>query len=443
MQDEGGGRDLVSAQTQAPLSLGGVCPHDDYGPHVSLYEPAFAEAWESLNEATNNPTAFKPSDDFDMVSFMARLKTAVNDPRHKLEPEYSNTVSGLLAQLFDQPLFDSKHVYRQDKKNDRRILTEIDHTATCPVANGFEVPYVIVEDKLLNGPADVQSVSTYQHLYGAVNQAYDSIRYSSCCPCLLVGMVGTIMTFRAVYATDIVHSDLLWVLGLPCGSSAGVDAIAKQLHVFRQLARDLRRSYAKLHIGAPTGRAIFLATYGEGAATTVYVKFVSGPYGAEAQERLAEAGFAPKLLFFCKLKGGLSMVIMEAVPGGDLTEERLQSPQVMDDVSRAIEELHRHNLVFGDLRAPNVVVADKEMANSFRPGGAYLVDFDWAGRDGTARFPYNLNTSIAWPDGVTPGSVITKDHDLAMLETLRSKMETDVRSDGMREETGSSVYWCE
>ena len=49
-----------------------------------------------------------------------------------------------------------------------------------------------------------------------------------------------------------------------------------------------------------------------------------------------------------------------------------------------------------------------------------LVDFDWAGEAAQTRYPLLINQSgeINWAPGVVPGAIITKEHDLAMLELL-------------------------
>ncbi|PIL34742.1 hypothetical protein GSI_03523 [Ganoderma sinense ZZ0214-1] len=53
---------------------------------------------------------------------------------------------------------------------------------------------------------------------------------------------------------------------------------------------------------------------------------------------------------------------------------------------------------------------------------AYLIDFDWAGKEGEARYPVDptLNPDVEWPRPVSelPGQLITKDDDLFMLEGL-------------------------
>ena len=45
-----------------------------------------------------------------------------------------------------------------------------------------------------------------------------------------------------------------------------------------------------------------------------------------------------------------------------------------------------------------------------------FIDWDWAGRQGTARYPLSLNAAgIAWPPGAAAGELITREHDEAVL----------------------------
>ncbi|KAF8604486.1 hypothetical protein BDV93DRAFT_522578 [Ceratobasidium sp. AG-I] len=97
------------------------------------------------------------------------------------------------------------------------------------------------------------------------------------------------------------------------------------------------------------------------------VKFVQ-TYYARAHEFPAAEGPAPKLLFDSgkqRPSAGNRTVMMERVPSIDLYDYiRLAStsPRSIEleairwDIERAVHVLQDNNLVFGDLRAPNVMV---------------------------------------------------------------------------------------
>ncbi|KAF5347277.1 hypothetical protein D9756_009996 [Leucocoprinus leucothites] len=82
-------------------------------------------------------------------------------------------------------------------------------------------------------------------------------------------------------------------------------------------------------------------------------------------------------------------------------------------IKQAIDLLHSHDLVFGDLRPPNILVSDETVM---------IIDFDWCGKAGEARYPASLNTDeeLGWPDGVAPDSTMMKEHDLFMLKKMRA-----------------------
>jgi hypothetical protein len=47
-----------------------------------------------------------------------------------------------------------------------------------------------------------------------------------------------------------------------------------------------------------------------------------------------------------------------------------------------------------------------------------LIDFDWAGEAGVAKYPANMNPDIRWPEGAVDGQLIQKAHDLEMLSNF-------------------------
>jgi hypothetical protein len=100
---------------------------------------------------------------------------------------------------------------------------------------------------------------------------------------------------------------------------------------------------------------------------------------------------------------------------------------VIEDVRKAISILHEQNIVFGDLRRPNVLV--KEVFKSEGDAGgtwrAKLCDFDWAGKEGLGRYSPWLNTQeIHWAEGVKRNGVMEKRHDLEMLAMLKAPTVT-------------------
>jgi len=145
----------------------------------------------------------------------------------------------------------------------------------------------------------------------------------------------------------------------------------------------------------------------------ICIKFTRS-YSKTVHLQCAARGRAPALKGFQQLAGGWYMIVMD-----DLRDSyRHPSDSLgMDRPSKAIKalllDLHQSGYVHGDIRSSNIMVGDNE--DDFM-----LVDFDWAGRIGEARYPMNLNRSEGlWrPDGARDGAIILADHDIEMLEFI-------------------------
>ena len=74
---------------------------------------------------------------------------------------------------------------------------------------------------------------------------------------------------------------------------------------------------------------------------------------------------------------------------------------VFNNISEAVGILHEEGIVFGDLRDSNILL----LASKDR---AMLVDFDWSGMDRVSRYPATLNPSNAWPEDVSPYSIMRR-----------------------------------
>jgi serine/threonine protein kinase len=150
----------------------------------------------------------------------------------------------------------------------------------------------------------------------------------------------------------------------------------------------------------------------------VVVKFVS-TYHADAHRLLAKSGLAPTLHYAgtedaaASMYGGRYMIVMDFIEGNTLVNPL--TDYQYEEVSEAIALLHSNNLVFGDLRSPNILITSKDAKIK-------IIDFDWCGRAGEARYPSNLNTEDdIWLEGVGPDSVMMLQHDIDMLKKLRRK----------------------
>ena len=161
-------------------------------------------------------------------------------------------------------------------------------------------------------------------------------------------------------------------------------------------------------------RALFVAeARSESETAKVVVKFAYA-YNCEAHGLLANASppLAPQLRFCAHAPSvGLWVVVMDYVEGRKVADVLTdQSP--IASLRKAVTTLHGRGLVFGDLRAPNVMIVGD---------GVVLIDFDWCGKAGEARYPSDIlleHPRIDWHPGVQRGGLIEKAHDAHFFYAL-------------------------
>ncbi|KAF9493912.1 hypothetical protein BDN71DRAFT_1508111 [Pleurotus eryngii] len=123
------------------------------------------------------------------------------------------------------------------------------------------------------------------------------------------------------------------------------------------------------------------------APERVFIKLVDKrPYGAEVHHYLAEHGCAPKL-YGRKILSGAPIVYRDILS--------TTSPMgIKDSVNRTLEVLESGGWVHGDL---NIMI---RLCDEGKPEDTLkimIVDFDWAGKVGTVKYPLTRNEEIAWP----------------------------------------------
>jgi len=151
------------------------------------------------------------------------------------------------------------------------------------------------------------------------------------------------------------------------------------------------------------------------------VKFTR-QYSEAAHHFLADLGHAPALRAINDVHGGWKMIVMEysryirldAIDFLDC-DTRLTIKQRVKEI---IEKLHSQDLVHGDIRQVNILV-DTSTLGSSEGVSLQLLDFDWAGQVGVAKYPERVNTkTIRRPRDVAGGKLITKPQDLEMIDLL-------------------------
>jgi serine/threonine protein kinase len=151
----------------------------------------------------------------------------------------------------------------------------------------------------------------------------------------------------------------------------------------------------------------------------VIIKFTFA-YCEEAHRLLAAIGRAPNLRFCSRVESiGMYVVVMDYV-SGERGETPLKDRTHIDQLRSALEVLHGGGYVYGDLRGPNVLIA---------ADGPKLVDFDWCGKECTARYPVDINLDMDWHSEVRRGCLIKKAHDIYMRERLAPLPLPDLKTE--------------
>ncbi|KAG7089061.1 hypothetical protein E1B28_010771 [Marasmius oreades] len=158
--------------------------------------------------------------------------------------------------------------------------------------------------------------------------------------------------------------------------------------------------------------------------TVVIVKFTP-TYNVAAHQLLEAEGLAPKLFYHTRIAGGWLMVVMEYLDKAQnaytylCNSRTLSLPQsVYLDIQKALEKLHEKKIVFGDLRVQNILVQeDGGCMNQIR---TYLVDFDWCGVEGEARYPILMSQLQVYQDaGMLAYGKMSMEHDRELLKVLK------------------------
>jgi hypothetical protein len=154
----------------------------------------------------------------------------------------------------------------------------------------------------------------------------------------------------------------------------------------------------------------------------VVVKFTAR-YNPQAHHLLATEGLAPMLHACVPVCGDLFMVVMDRVHGEmawkAATRGELVPYHIYKDIQDAVALLHSNDLVFGDLRAQNIVIV-RSSGLDIRCRGV-LIDFDWVGVHGIGRFPASLDNGLLdWTSsGIKRYGIMDKAHDLIMLNKFK------------------------
>jgi hypothetical protein len=155
-------------------------------------------------------------------------------------------------------------------------------------------------------------------------------------------------------------------------------------------------------------RRVFIAKL-EPSKERVVVKFSTDKPAFELQRLLASHDYAPSLLAHFEIQPYWHVTISDY-------SEPLDTFASLSDAQKrrlgeAVQLMHQHGWVHGDLRLPNILRLQQDRI--------HIIDFDFSGRENVAVYPPFLNMDdIRWPQGVAAGAPLLRNHDVEMLAQI-------------------------
>ncbi|KAH9960083.1 hypothetical protein BJV74DRAFT_954596 [Russula compacta] len=416
---------------------------DTSAPPIELYHPAFGKfSTRARDSAVDVPDEILQS----TARFLRRV-SAISTNESRRDSESRGILAEILGIAFE-------HISNSDTTSSDfiSIHTTKWHINAAPII-------CEIKSELGQGGSDpsVQSSFSFARFYCLDERS--KIRDNSCCPAFIVGLAGPwIVIMGAVITSRVIVQRLSSYEWLGCSrilDDKQVFVAARLLYALRQGIDDLKAYYGTLetlsvipgHIhprfcpfissfhDALTGsvvdftyvaplefdpRSVTFKAIRQDTSETIVVKFVRR-YGKEAHEWMAEHGQAPRLIRFEELGpeyDDMNVVVMEYVVGDTLHTlypDELP-PDVRSGVESALDVLTSGGFVFGDLRRPNVMLADGPGAIASR---IRFIDFDWAGKEGpNLRYPFHISSFVRDVSGASDYGHILREHQDRMFKSL-------------------------
>ncbi|CAG8492336.1 10200_t:CDS:2, partial [Racocetra persica] len=137
-------------------------------------------------------------------------------------------------------------------------------------------------------------------------------------------------------------------------------------------------------------------------------------YLLDTHQLLAEIRYAPKILATSFIPGNWLLVYIEYLDNHlmlHVTSNLKGQSNLKEKIKKVVKYMHDSDYVHRDLCAGNFLFCHLEN-DEF---DVKLIDFEWSGKVGFARYSHFMNHNIQWPDSAEDGKLVTKTHDLVML----------------------------
>ena len=166
-------------------------------------------------------------------------------------------------------------------------------------------------------------------------------------------------------------------------------------------------------------KLVFSANVNQPSSGECIIKF-TWQYSEAAHGFLAILGLVPAVRKVIQISADWTAVIMDKSEYKVLygmVLSKAEQEKVRCKVSSIIQTLHKGGFVHGDIRDTNLLI-DRASLTSDNVK-IHLIDFDWAGFIGEARYPVEINCeTLRRPEGVKGSELITEQHDHEMISYL-------------------------
>jgi serine/threonine protein kinase len=165
-------------------------------------------------------------------------------------------------------------------------------------------------------------------------------------------------------------------------------------------------------------KLLFSATINPPGSGECIVKFTS-QYSKAAHDYLASHCLAPRIWKWIRISADWTAVVMDKskyqVLFG-LWLSKAERDKIQRKVQSIVRTLHEGGFVHGDIRDVNLLIDRASLESDVM---VHLIDFDWAGPVGEAKYPMGINCkTVRRPAGVKGGELITEGHDNEMVSSL-------------------------
>ncbi|KAG6836950.1 hypothetical protein H0H93_000590, partial [Arthromyces matolae] len=368
-------------------------PYENYGLPVGLFHPVF----NTFHAEMRTEPYYCNRESSRLVMELFRAFASI----YKTEDERIAAIDHCLAKLLGKGF---QIIVAEGAKSDGAV------PLACGKSYGY--PLILeVTNEVGSARVDpsVQACLSYRKYHIAPSQPEAVLRKHSYCPSFLLAIAGPwLCVMGAVYVDKVVAqplTDYLWLGGdifdegrvrsasrLFASLKLAISSLTEYYTVLgRRItmpdpepavdvdgfpyineygSQKTKFTYQRLLDSNHPNKLVFLAYIDDNRDKKVVVKFASR-YNTTAHRILAEVGEAPQLFFPTPddnpvaMYGGRHLIVMDFV-SMESSSESFSKVQ-HNKIKKSIQRLHQQNIVFGDLRSPNILVdGDRTM----------LIDFD-------------------------------------------------------------------